>query len=51
VAVLSLDKNIVADFESNGFALIRNAVTDKQIDMLAQFIESYRDDSKSPLSA
>lgn len=51
MAVLSLDKNIVADFESNGFALIRNAVTDKQIDMLAQFIESYRDDSKSPLSA
>ena len=51
MAVLSLDKNLAAEFESNGFAVIRKAIPDEEISELANFIEAYREENQSVLSA
>lgn len=51
MAVLSLYSNLIEEFESNGFAVIRNVVTDEQISDLTAFIETFRKENQSALAA
>jgi len=49
MAVLSVEKNMLEEFDSKGYILLQGVIPDKQIDELTNAIESFRDTNKSAL--